>query len=400
MGEQQHNRGFTIVELLIVIVVIAILAAITLVAYNGIRTRGTEASLRSDLRNAVGQLEADAATGNSYPSSQESANGGRGLPKSNGNSYQYSYDAATNTYCMTITNQGVANTSFYASSVTKTIQAGACTGHSTVAFDQPQTCPSGYVPVPGNTQFGTQGGFCVMKYEAKDVGGNAVSQAAGLPVANVSYDTVVAAIGSSQQQSAHPGSKIMTRNERLTIAHNLLSVASNWSGGAVGNGYVYSGHNDGSPNNSLAASANDSDGYFGTGNTSGNQRRTLTLTNGYVLWDFAGNVSEMTQETIAGNQQPGTTADTAYTCREYTQSTLQYRTLTAIRPAFGTPAASGWTAPAQGIGQLCSHYNDTATRVLRWGGPYNSAVTAGLFALGFFNAPNEFVADTGVRLTR
>ncbi|MBM3210161.1 type II secretion system protein [Candidatus Saccharibacteria bacterium] len=35
----KNHKGFTIVELLIVIVVIAILAAITIVAYNGIQTR-------------------------------------------------------------------------------------------------------------------------------------------------------------------------------------------------------------------------------------------------------------------------------------------------------------------------------------------------------------------------
>ena len=35
----QKQRGFTIVELLIVIVVIGILAAITIVAYNGVQTR-------------------------------------------------------------------------------------------------------------------------------------------------------------------------------------------------------------------------------------------------------------------------------------------------------------------------------------------------------------------------
>lgn len=36
MLKQSNSRGFTIVELLIVIVVIGILAAITIVAYNGI----------------------------------------------------------------------------------------------------------------------------------------------------------------------------------------------------------------------------------------------------------------------------------------------------------------------------------------------------------------------------
>ena len=44
------NRGFTIVELLIVIVVIAILAAITIVAYNGIQTRAKASAIISDLK--------------------------------------------------------------------------------------------------------------------------------------------------------------------------------------------------------------------------------------------------------------------------------------------------------------------------------------------------------------
>ena len=45
----QQRRGFTIVELLIVIVVIAILAAITIVAYNGIQNRANDTVVKSDL---------------------------------------------------------------------------------------------------------------------------------------------------------------------------------------------------------------------------------------------------------------------------------------------------------------------------------------------------------------
>ena len=45
----KKSGGFTIVELLIVIVVIAILAAITIVAYNGIQKRSRDSIRKSDL---------------------------------------------------------------------------------------------------------------------------------------------------------------------------------------------------------------------------------------------------------------------------------------------------------------------------------------------------------------
>lgn len=45
----KKQSGFTIVELLIVIVVIGILAAITIVAYNGVQNRANDAAVSSDL---------------------------------------------------------------------------------------------------------------------------------------------------------------------------------------------------------------------------------------------------------------------------------------------------------------------------------------------------------------
>ena len=56
MRVRKDTTGFTIVELLIVIVVIAILAAITIVSYNGIRGRAEAAAISSDLRNIANTL--------------------------------------------------------------------------------------------------------------------------------------------------------------------------------------------------------------------------------------------------------------------------------------------------------------------------------------------------------
>ena len=63
----KDSRGFTIVELLIVIVVIAILAAITIVAYNGISNRAKTQSAQASASAIQKKIEAyNAATGN-YP---------------------------------------------------------------------------------------------------------------------------------------------------------------------------------------------------------------------------------------------------------------------------------------------------------------------------------------------
>ena len=68
-NSSSKENGFTIVELLIVIVVIAILATITVVAFNGIMDRAKATSLQADLNNASKKLKLYQADYGYYPTS-------------------------------------------------------------------------------------------------------------------------------------------------------------------------------------------------------------------------------------------------------------------------------------------------------------------------------------------
>lgn len=67
------QKGFTIVELLIVIVVIGILAAITIVAYNGVQQRARDSKRQSDIAVLQKALEMYHVDNGGYPACSPTA---------------------------------------------------------------------------------------------------------------------------------------------------------------------------------------------------------------------------------------------------------------------------------------------------------------------------------------
>lgn len=70
-SKSQSERGFTIVELLIVVVVIAILAAITIVSYNGITNRANQSASKSTASSVQKKVELYQAEENNYPTAAQ-----------------------------------------------------------------------------------------------------------------------------------------------------------------------------------------------------------------------------------------------------------------------------------------------------------------------------------------
>ena len=165
---QNKRKGFTLLEILLVIAAIGILAAIVLVAINPTRqiNQARQAGINSEenaIEKALQQFLID--TG-SYPSSIEGvqkevcATGAEqvvgGVTDCNGKA---DLRVLIPDYIAAIP-----------SSTTYTVAKGS-DGRSYVNTTETAanlTCPTGYIRVPGNSLYQTKD-FCVMKYEAKAV---------------------------------------------------------------------------------------------------------------------------------------------------------------------------------------------------------------------------------------
>ena len=131
-NKQSNQPAFTIVELLVVIVVIGILAAITFVAYTGISSKATVASLTSDLDNAAKQLKLDQVSNMAYPTSIATANGGNGIKYNSDTTPQYvvNNNITPQAFCLSYTK---SNQTFKITE-SNTTSSGDCTNYLPVLY--------------------------------------------------------------------------------------------------------------------------------------------------------------------------------------------------------------------------------------------------------------------------
>lgn len=135
-SKTNRKNGFTIVELLVVIIVIAILASIAIVAYNGITREAATSVLKADLRTAADQINIETVAGGGYPSSLNDVNNGEGLQQSEQTTFTYSSDSSS-TFCLTAVSNRYDELIFHVDQ-TGSIKEGVCPGQ-VIAFT-PEGC--------------------------------------------------------------------------------------------------------------------------------------------------------------------------------------------------------------------------------------------------------------------
>jgi alpha-tubulin suppressor-like RCC1 family protein len=245
-------------------------------------------------------------------------------------------------------------------------------------------CPKGYVLVAGVAEYGTAD-FCIAKYEMKNQTG-AVSTAAGLP-----YTSVPRSTAQSECAALSSDHHLLTNSEYMSIARSIEYNSQNWSTTSYGAGLINMGHSDGTPAAMLAAIGGDNSACFGTGETCdamafNDQRRTHALSNGSVLWDFAGNVGEWVDF-------PGAPTDCAAAPLEFSSSGCSAGVRRDVAPSVST-FSSG-----QGMGQI---YGGSGSSVIRGGAWDDTDPTsmAGIYSIRLDASAGSNSSSVGFRCAK
>ncbi len=355
--------AFTLVELLVVIAIIGLLSTISTIALNSARSKARDSRRLSDIHNLSLALEMYYADVGTYPLSPTSTGIIGGLCFSD---LGISSTCGINTYLAKIPDDPKGSKHYLYSTVVNPQYYELIYEEETI----PDDCPPYWIRVPGNTLYHTRT-FCVMQYEAKIKGqdnGNQTysasyepeSRISGTPWVNISQIN-------AKSECESIGAHLITEDEWLTIVRNIELQPANWTLGSVGSGQIPRGNSD-------TSAAMD-----GTDSLTDIHKRTLTLSNGEVIWDIAGNVWDWTDATILGKDEPkGVANPTSFGWYQYS-NLYSYG---AISPERLLPLNPTWNTN-QGYGQIYTSGapTNTTTYAFLRGGDWGYGAYAGVLAL-------------------
>lgn len=296
------------------------------------------------------------------------------------------------------------------------------------------TCPTHFIKVPANTALGTSD-FCLAKFEMKASlnDGTAVFDGnnSGTPLDTslhkpesrpdgIPWVRITLAQAAAECASLGTGYHLSTLKEWQAAALNIESVASNWSGNSVGSGTIIRGHSDGAISASavsdgyavsttvyLLGAKNATDPFGGTGQTSGNQKRTHTLSNGEIIWDMPGNAREIVDPngSAAGVNYTGPTTSGFYeVLGGELSSTISSLTFTSgsggLSLALFTPATAALTNTSHEIGRAYINSGARTDRMITRGGNFSSSNSPGLFAVDFDSATTGTSSSASFRCVK
>lgn len=276
-----------------------------------------------------------------------------------------------------------------------------------------ESCPSGYALVPEDSSLGVDK-FCIMQHEAKAQAMNAgvagdieASGGSSSDWATIYHETDAPSgyrpISSSQGnpwsyinqsdassacQNLGEGYDLISNSEWMSVARNAEAQSSNWSGGAVANGCLFTGN----------TGDDDACGYNEGGVASGDSRNAksrLTLSNGSQIWDLSGNVWEWVDWTLGGSlsSTPPTDCDTSggyeelpdLSCGSFSQDDYMPLNPSGVSPELYNSV--------YGLGRFRGGSGAALVR----GGYYYGSGQVGLFSLSLSSGPEVSYASIGFR---
>ncbi len=355
--------------------------------------------------------------------------------------------------------------------------ASAKNGDANIIATKPtENCLDGFALVPGSALYKTPD-FCVMKYDAKAVFAadpsigiqpqpgdpcfgttNAYWETRGQPTGTYKNNgtgcqataengkeinsvpsgapiAYIPEVGSGTNNAVsycrHMGWHLLTNAEWMTIARNVEQVSANWCnpdgtacGAAPGTPgkILANGHNNAQPNSALVASADDSQACFGTTpdgskicGHANSQKRTLQLSNGQVIWDFAGNVWQWVGGTVRRKDEPQSQTngklDSGWLSSEFAPGSASLGVLDSVIINNGRglsmgydsfrPSNPNWNS-SNGVGRIF-HFSAAADQTstiygfIR-GGQWNHGAVDGAFSVHLTPVPSKTnLEDVGFR---